>query len=425
MNLLEECRVWAARALAAPEIDDDNQAASVELLWAFGHAAMFTGRNMHECETALRRGLELAHERCDLQSQFRLLSRLHALYRRTGERSRLLETSLLAEGVARATGDPTAVARAQTYIGVAYHLSGDQRLAREWLQAGEAGDAAIPFLPIDHFASPRGTRIMSCTNLWLLGFPDQAVAVANSLMDGKSNPDLAMYCGGLCFAARVYRWAGDLNELEQAADRLAEHSRKHGFEPFHTISAVLRGELHVARGAVDKGVELLRQSLPRVAADRSGFYSGAAAIALVEGAAAQGRLADALASIQGLIDAAAGQGESWEMPELLRVRGELRSRSGDLLGAERDLLAAMGLAERQAALSWRLRAATSRVRIAGTDQTAALAVSDLRQTYAQFIEGFDTADLRAARDLLQELPPAAACALGNGSRAPERPRPER
>src|SRR3712207_8468801 len=63
--------------------------------------------------------------------------------------------------------------------------------------------------------------------------------------------------------------------FRSAADRLAEHSRKHGFAPFHTISAVLRGELHVARGAVDEGVELLRQSLPRVAADRSGFYSGA------------------------------------------------------------------------------------------------------------------------------------------------------
>ena len=155
---------------------------------------------------------------------------------------------------------------------------------------------------------------------------------------------------------------------------------------------------------MDAGVELLGQSLPRVVTDRSGLYSGAAAIALVEGLAAQGRLADALASIQELIDAAAGQGESWEMPELLRVRGELRSRSGDLLGAERDLVAAMEMAERQSALSWRLRAATSRARIAGTKRAAALAVSEVRQTYARFVEGFDTADLRAARDLLQDFP---------------------
>jgi tetratricopeptide (TPR) repeat protein len=402
LNLLEECRVWAGRALAAPENARADQTAVVELLWAFGHAAMFTGRSIHECEAALRRGVELAQRLGDLQNQFRLLSRLHALHRRTGERRRLLEVALLAEAVAREIGDPAALARAQTYIGIAYYLSGDQRLARERLQAGEAGDAAILILPVDHFASPRGTHIVSCTNLWLLGLPDQAVALANRLMDSRSNPDLAMYCGGLCFAARVYGWVGDLGALEEAADRLADHSRQHGFGPFQTISVALKGELHVASGAVDEGVELLRQSLPRMVADRSGLYSGAAAIALVEGLAGQGRLGEALASIQALIDAAPGEGESWEMPELLRVRGELSSRSGDLLGAERDLLAAMALAERQSALSWRLRAANSRVRLAGTKQAAAPAVSELRHTYERFVELFDTADLRAARDLLRE-----------------------
>ena len=234
----------------------------MELLWAFGHAAMFTERNSHECEAALRRGLALAQEVGDLQNQFRLLSRLHALYRRTYERRKLLEVAQLADAVAIEIGHPAALARAHTYLGVAYHLGGDQRLARERLQAGEVGDAAIPTLPIDHFASPRGTHIMSCTNLWLLGLPDQAVSVANGLMDVGSNPDLAMYCAGLCFAARVYRWVGNTGALEEATARLADHSRKHGFGPFHNVSLALKGELYVARGAVDEGVELLQQSFP-------------------------------------------------------------------------------------------------------------------------------------------------------------------
>ena len=297
-NLLEECRVWAGRALAVLENAPGEQAAKVELLWAFGHAAMFTERNSHECEAALRRGLALAQEVGDLQNQFRLLSRLHALYRRTYERRQLLEVAQLADAVAIEIGHPAALARAHTYLGVAYHLSGDQRLARERLQAGEVEDAAIPTLPIDHFASPRGTHIMSCTNLWLLGLPDQAVAVANGLMDIGSNPDLAMYCAGLCFAARVYRWVGNTSALEEATIRLADHSRKHGFGPFHNVSLALKGELYVARGAVDEGVELLQQSLPRMIADRLELYSGAAAVALVEGLAIRQRIEDALTSIQ-------------------------------------------------------------------------------------------------------------------------------
>jgi predicted ATPase/DNA-binding winged helix-turn-helix (wHTH) protein len=408
LNLLDECRVWAGRAIGALDDSLSYHAAKVELLWAFGHAAMFTERNSHQCESALRSGLDLAQAVGDLQNQFRLLSRLHALYRRTGERRRLLEVALLADAVATKLGDPAAFARAQTYLGIAYHLSGDQQLAQEKLQAGEAGDAAIPVLPIDHFAYPRGPRIMSCTNLWLLGFPDQAIDVANRLMDIRSNPDLAMYCAGLCFAARVFRWVGDLDALEEAADRLADHSRKHGLGPFQNASAALKGELHVARGAVDEGVELLRSSLPRMLADRLELYSGAVAIALVEGLAAQGKHTDALVSIQARIDAVAVQGDSWEMPELLRVRGELRARCGDLSGAGQDFRAATELAERQSALSWRLRVATSGARLAAPGQPAARAISALRQTLTRFTEGSDTADLRVAREFLERYPQAAS-----------------
>jgi len=400
-NLLEECRAWAGRALAMPESAVDDQAARVELLWAFGHAAMFTERNSHECEAALRRGLALAQKVGDLQNQFRLLSRLHALYRRTYERKKLLEVALLADAAAIEIGHPAALARAHTYLGVAYHLSGDQRLARERLQAGEVGDAAIPALPIDHFASPRGTHIMSCTNLWLLGFPDQAVSVANGLMDIGSNPDLAMYCAGLCFAARVYRWVGDTAAFEEAIVQLANHSRQHGFGPFHNVSLALKGELCVARGAVDEGIALLQQSLPRMIADRLELYSGAAAIALVEGLAVQLRIEDALASIQTRIDAVAEQGDSWEMPELLRVRGELRARNGDRSGAEQDFDAAMDLAERQSALSWNLRVAASRARLAIDRQAKVRAVSDLKRTFARFAEGFETSDLRDVREIVQ------------------------
>ena len=143
-NLLEECRLWAMRALALPENAPGDQTARVELLWAFGHAAMFTERNSQECEAALRRGLALAQEVGDLENQFRLLSRLHALYRRTYERTKLLEVAQLADAVAIEIGHPAALARAHTYLGVARHLSGDQRLARERLQAGEAGTLRSP-----------------------------------------------------------------------------------------------------------------------------------------------------------------------------------------------------------------------------------------------------------------------------------------
>lgn len=408
LELLEECRLWAKRAIG--EVDDglSYNGAKIELLWAFGHAAMFTERNSQKCEAALRKGLELAQAVGDLENQFRLLSRLHAFYRRTGERTRLLEVALLADNVAKKIKDPAAFARAYTYLGIAYHLNGDQKLAREKLEVGERSDAAIPTIPIDHFAYPRGTHIMSCTNLWLLGRPDQALEVANRLVQIHLNPDLAMHCAGLCFAARVYRWVGDLDALEEATDRLADHARKHGFGPFQNASVALRGELLIARGAVNEGVELLKTSLPRLLADRLELYSGAAAISLVEGMMAQARPMDALSSIQARIEAVTAQGDSWEMPELLRVRGEVRWKCGDAAGADEDLANAMALADRQSALSWKLRTGISRARLSAGARSIADSILELSQTYARFEEGFDTADLTTARGILDDFGDFAA-----------------
>ena len=135
--------------------------------------------------------------------------------------------------------------------------------------------------------------------------------------------------------------------------------------------------------------------------DRLELYSGAAAVALVEGLAIRQRIGDALASLQARIDAVAEQGDSWEMPELLRVRAELRARSGDRPGAEQDLHAAMDLAEQQSALSWSLRVAACRARLAIEPKTRANAVSDLKRIYARFVEGFETADLRDVREIVE------------------------
>ena len=58
-------------------------------------------------------------------------------------------------------------------------------------------------------------------------------------------------------------------------------------------------------------------------------------------------------------------------------------------------------------VTYRLRdALPSAARLAGTKRAATLAASELRHTYARVVEGFDKADLRIARKLLQELPSA-------------------
>jgi predicted ATPase len=95
-------------------------------------------------------------------------------------------------------------------------------------------------------------------------------------------------------------------------------------------------------------------------------------------------------------------GEAFDGPELLRLRGELEARSGDAKAAEASFGTSIGLAEKQGALSWRLRTETSLARLR-RKQRKARPLEGLAETYARFTEGFETADLKAARELLDEV----------------------
>ena len=91
--------------------------------------------------------------------------------------------------------------------------------------------------------------------------------------------------------------------------------------------------------------------------------------------------------------------------ELCRLRGELL-----LLGdppaeskAEDSFREAIDIARRQKARSWELRSTTSLARLRAKqgrrDETRAM----LAEIYGWFDEGFDTADLRTAKTLLDNL----------------------
>ena len=61
------------------------------------------------------------------------------------------------------------------------------------------------------------------------------------------------------------------------------------------------------------------------------------------------------------------------------------------------------MAREQGALFWELRIAISLARLLRGQGRSADAVGILQPVYDRFTEGFDTADLREARSLLEEL----------------------
>ncbi|MGD9049171.1 MAG: hypothetical protein PVF77_14030, partial [Anaerolineae bacterium] len=89
--------------------------------------------------------------------------------------------------------------------------------------------------------------------------------------------------------------------------------------------------------------------------------------------------------------------------DLHRLRAELLLLQGDEVEAEASLQLAIEVARRQEAKSWELRAITSLVRLWQRQGKVAEARQVLAGIYGWFSEGFDTPDLKEARELLEEI----------------------
>jgi predicted ATPase len=127
-----------------------------------------------------------------------------------------------------------------------------------------------------------------------------------------------------------------------------------------------------------------------------------------------GRPEAALASVAAGLQAVEETGGAPLEAELHRLRGEaLLAGAGTVSEAETAMQQAIAVARRQNAKSWELRAATSLARLRRQQGRPQEAAALLTPIYAWFTEGFDTADLQAARTLLDDLKrPATLDAAG-------------
>jgi predicted ATPase len=115
-----------------------------------------------------------------------------------------------------------------------------------------------------------------------------------------------------------------------------------------------------------------------------------------------GRISEGVAAIDDALALAAQEGERWCTAELLRNKGELLLKedpNDDAGHAEALFIESRNVAHRQGVLAIELRAAMNLARL-GRMRGDTKAIATLADVYARFTEGFETADLRDARELL-------------------------
>ena len=115
----------------------------------------------------------------------------------------------------------------------------------------------------------------------------------------------------------------------------------------------------------------------------------------------EGAIVDALETVEQALQA--NPDELVHRPETLRLRGELRLKQGQTELAEADFREAIALAQKMGAKAWELRATMSLARLLAKQGRRDEARTMLAEIYGWFTEGFDTADLKDAKALLDEL----------------------
>ncbi|MFH0300025.1 hypothetical protein AAFX91_22895 [Bradyrhizobium sp. 31Argb] len=178
---------------------------------------------------------------------------------------------------------------------------------------------------------------------------------------------------------------------------------RHFLGPYQAVGLGLKGELLVRRGEPKIGIELLRQGAGTLRQTRHKILSTVFAAALAEGLVQVRQYEEAL----GIIDEAIAQrdsaGQSFDLPEMLRVKGHVLASSARPSEAETYLMQSLKLSHEQGALGWELRAAATLGRLWHEQGDAAKAHALIAPLYARYSEGLDSADLRSVKLLLDEL----------------------
>jgi hypothetical protein len=225
----------------------------------------------------------------------------------------------------------------------------------------------------------------------------------SSIADARETNHAISLCYALAQAAcPIALLNGDLAAAEHYARTLLDHATRHAPVRWHLYGRLYQGVLVIKRGDVAAGLRLLRTGLDERSKARSRVLQ-LIAFLTAEALGRAGQIAEGFAAIEEALTWTARTDERWLMAELLRIKGELlllRAAEGAAASAEDHFRQALDLARRQGALSWEQRAAVSLARLLRDRGCSAEAIALLQPVYDRFTEGFDTADLKAAKELL-------------------------
>ena len=416
-----EAVAYFTRALKVVEtlpLSDEREKQELALLLALGPAVQSTkGFGAPEIEPVYLRARELCQQIGETSQLFPVLWGLWLLYLQRGELQTARDLATQLFSLAQHLRDTALLLEARHALWATSFFLGELALARAHSEHG-----------IDLYDSPQHRvlaflygghdpgvccRDFGALALWLLGYPDQALKRSHdalALAEKLSHPlSLAEALG---YAAWLHEFRREREAVQERAEALLALASKHGFPYWLTQGTILRGWALADEGqTAEQGVAQMCQGL---LAYRTTGAEVARSHYLVLLAKIYGKVKKAEEGLTVLSEALAWSrknGGWYYEAELHRLKGEL------LLNAERGMQnaefvhrsaeesfsEAIEISRRQQAKSLELRAAMSLSGLWQRQGKKTEARQLLAEIYGWFTEGFDTADLKEAKALLEEL----------------------
>jgi predicted ATPase len=368
------------------------------------------GYAVSELEPIYTRQQALCQQLGDTQQLVSVLWRLRTFHLNRSEYQQAVAVGEQLLALAQQTTDSRVLLVAHIALGPSLLSLGKMNSAHAHLEQGLALYEAHRnhFLPSD-----KGTGgVGACLNwlsrsLWLLGYPDQALQrMQERLRLAESQPSLFVTALALVtFASPLHQCRREIDATRARAEAGLALAVERGFSNIASFAAIQCGWALAMQGQEQEGIAHIRQGLLAretldSKANRPYFLS-----MLAEAYAKAGKADDGLHALGEAIVVVNETGERWYEAEIPRLKGELllQQSSDNQAQAESSFHQAITIAQNQSAKSWELRAATSLARLWQSQDKRKEAYDLLEPVYSWFTEGFDTADLKDAKALLDEL----------------------
>jgi predicted ATPase len=269
------------------------------------------------------------------------------------------------------------------------------------------------------------SRCFAAWTLCLLGLADQALSrIQEALILARESSDPHSLAHVFFFAAVLHQLRREERLAQERAEAAIALSSEHGLVFYLAQATITRGWALAEQGRHIEGIEQMRQGLTAYEATGAKLLRPHLLALLAEALGKAGRSEEGLIVLAEALVVSQQSGNRFYDAELYRLNGGLLlmqaagrhvspAATDDEVGveaqptmvmqAEHCLNEAISIAQKQRAKSWELRAVLSLARLYQKQGRKDEARRMLEETYGWFTEGFDTADLKEAKEMLDRL----------------------